>query len=104
MAETLGHHGRDEADRRAIRPDWTQVNWKKAERIVRNLRSRIYQAAKQQDWGKVRGLTQLLLRSSSNRLVSVRRVPQVNEGRNTPGVDGEVVTTPEQRGKLVDER
>ena len=36
-------------------------------------------------------------------LVSVRRLTQVNRGRHTPGIDGERVTTPEERAKLVDD-
>jgi RNA-directed DNA polymerase len=35
--------------------------------------------------------------------VSVRRLTQVNRGRQTPGIDGERVTTPEERAKLVDD-
>ena len=31
------------------------------------------------------------------------RVTQVNEGKNTPGIDGEVITTPEERAKLTDD-
>jgi RNA-directed DNA polymerase len=44
----------------------------------------------------------LLLRSYANRLVSVRRVTQVNQGRHTPGIDKVVIKTPEARGRLVD--
>jgi len=43
-----------------------------------------------------------MLRSYSNILMSVRRVTQVNAGKNTPGVDKLVVKTPAARGKLVD--
>jgi len=44
-----------------------------------------------------------MLRSYSNILVSVRRVTQVNKGKNTAGVDKVVVKTPKARGRLVDE-
>ncbi|TMC19189.1 MAG: group II intron reverse transcriptase/maturase, partial [Chloroflexi bacterium] len=37
-----------------------------------------------------------------NRLVSVRRVTQTNAVKNTPGVDGMVITTPQARAKLAD--
>jgi RNA-directed DNA polymerase len=43
-----------------------------------------------------------MLRSYSNTLLSVRRVTQVNAGRNTAGVDKLVIKTPEARGRLVD--
>jgi RNA-directed DNA polymerase len=82
---------------------WSQVDWKQAERRVQNLRSRIFRAAKEQRWKHVRHLTKLLLRSYANVLVSVRRITQVNRGRHTPGIDGERVTTPEERARLVDD-
>src|SRR5260370_17219110 len=44
-----------------------------------------------------------MLRSYSNILMSVRRVTQVNAGKNTPGVDKLVVKTPQARGRLVDD-
>jgi RNA-directed DNA polymerase len=43
-----------------------------------------------------------MLRSQANRLVSVRRVAQVNQGKRTPGVDRVLVKTPAARGQLVD--
>ncbi|MFC1714213.1 reverse transcriptase domain-containing protein [Candidatus Poribacteria bacterium] len=44
-----------------------------------------------------------MLRSYSNILVSVRRVTQINKGKNTPGVDKMLVETPTARSKLVDD-
>jgi len=83
--------------------DWNSVNWREANRNVRRLRQRIFRATQEQDWDKVQSLQRLLLRSRSNRLVSVRRVTQINQGKNTPGVDKLVVKTPGARGKLVDQ-
>jgi RNA-directed DNA polymerase len=82
--------------------NWTRVNWRKAERSVRNLRQRIFRATQQGDMRRVHALQKLLLRSYSNTLVSVRRVTQQNAGRYTPGVDKVVVKTPQARGRLVD--
>ena len=82
---------------------WHQIDWRKAARRVQSLRCRIFRATKEQRWKPVRHLTQLLLRSYANVLVSVRRITQVNHGRHTPGIDGERVTTPEERAKLVDD-
>jgi RNA-directed DNA polymerase len=42
------------------------------------------------------------LRSQANRQLSVRRGTQINQGKNTPGVDKVVVKTPATRGELVD--
>lgn len=44
-----------------------------------------------------------MLRSYSNRLTSVRRVTQQNQGRRTAGVDKVLVKTPAARGQFVDD-
>jgi len=82
--------------------NWSTVNWRQANQVVRNLRQRIFRASQQGDLKKVRSLQKLMLLSRSNTLVSVRRVTQINQGKNTPGVDKVVVKTPAARGKLVD--
>src|SRR5437899_1717669 len=82
--------------------DWNAINWRKANRAVRNLRHRIFRATQEGNWNKVRSLQKLMLKSYSNRLVSVRRVAQINAGKNTPGVDKLVIKTPAARGKMVD--
>ena len=84
------------------RTDWDAIDWRKADRLVRNLRHRIFRATQANDLRKVRSLEKLMLRSHSNILLSVRRVTQVNAGRHTPGVDKVVVKTPAARGALVD--
>jgi len=83
--------------------DWQRVNWRKAHRLVRNLRYRIFRAKRQNDLQRVRALQKLMLRSYANRLVSVRRVSQLNNGRNRAGVDNVVVKTAAARSALVDQ-
>ncbi len=73
--------------------EWNNVNWRRAFRIVRNLRQRIFKAAQKGQLKKVRSLQKLLMKSYSNILTSVRRVTQTNKGKNTPGVDGLTVKT-----------
>ncbi len=82
--------------------DWDAIHWRKANRTVRNLRQRIFRATQEGNLKKVRSLQKLMLKSYSNRLVSVRRVAQINAGKNTPGVDKLVLKTPAARGKMVD--
>src|SRR5258706_15664621 len=82
--------------------DWNAINWRKANRTVRTLRRRIFRATQESDQKKVRSLQKLMLKSYSNRLVSVRRVTQTNAGKNTPGVDKLVIKTPAARGRMVD--
>ena len=62
------------------RTDWDTVDWRKAQRLVRGLRQRIFRAARAGELRKVRSLQKLMLRSYSNILMSVRRVTQVNAG------------------------
>lgn len=82
--------------------DWNRVNWHYSNRVVRNLRQRIFRATREQNWKKVRSLQKLLMRCYSNILLAVRRVTQQNSGKHTPGVDKLLVLTPEARGALVD--
>ncbi len=82
--------------------NWNATNWRKANRTVRNLRHRIFRATQEGNLKKVRSLQKLMLKSYSNRLVSVRRVAQINAGKHTPGVDKLVIKTPAARGRMVD--
>jgi RNA-directed DNA polymerase len=80
--------------------DWDAIDWRGHEQNVRRLRQRIFKAAREQDWPKVRNLQKLMLRSRSNTLVSVRQVTQRNAGRKTAGIDGEVALTPGARAEV----
>jgi RNA-directed DNA polymerase len=80
---------------------WTDIDWKLAKKRVRNLRQRIYRATQKNQWNKVRSLMKLMLRSYSNLLLSVRRVTQENQGKQTAGIDGQTALTNDERVKLV---
>src|SRR5256885_6036577 len=96
MQELLSANGTEK------QTDWNAIDWRKANRIVRNLRHRIFRATQEGNYKKVHSLHQLMMKSYSDRLVSVRRVAQINAGKNTPGVDKLVIKTPEAPGKMVD--
>ncbi len=83
--------------------DWSQINWRSANKRVRNLRRRIFRATQCGQWNKVRSLMKLMLRSFSNLLLAVRKVTQVNQGKKTAGIDGQKVLTPKERVKFVHE-
>jgi hypothetical protein len=68
--------------------EWDAGDWQAHEQNVARLRQRIFTAARDGDWPKVRSLQKMMLRSWSNTLVSVRQVTQRNAGRMTAGVDG----------------
>jgi RNA-directed DNA polymerase len=82
--------------------DWDAIDWRAIEENVRRLRHRIFTASRAGDLKKVRNLQKLMLRSRANTLVSVRRVAQVNAGRKTPGIDGQVALFPEVRADLAE--
>jgi RNA-directed DNA polymerase len=83
-------------------PPWSGIDWAVAAEAVRRLQERIFRAAKDGDFGKVKNLQKLLVRSRSAKLLAIRQVTQQNRGRNTPGVDGVVCKTPKQRQALLD--
>ena len=83
--------------------DWSQVNWKKARKLVRNLRQRIFRARKFGQWKQLRRLQKLLRKCQSNLLLSIRQITQINTGKQTAGIDWEVINTPAQRVKLAKE-
>src|SRR5512140_39930 len=83
-----------------VLPAWDAIDWRTREEEVRRLRQRVFKAAQEQDWPRVRNLQKLMLRSRSNTLVSVRQVTQRNAGRRTAGIDGEVALTPEARADV----
>jgi RNA-directed DNA polymerase len=80
--------------------DWASIEWRTVEDDVRRLRQRIFTASQAGDLKRVRNLQKLMLRSRANALLSVRRVTQLNAGRATAGVDGEVVLQDRERAEL----
>lgn len=82
--------------------DWLAIDWQRVEDDVRRLRQRIFTASKAGDLKRVRNLQKLMLRSHANTLLSVRRVTQVNAGRKTAGIDGQVALSSQDRAELAD--
>lgn len=72
---------------------WQAIDWRAAERVVRGLQVRIAKAVKDGNWRKAKALQRFLTRSFYGRALAVRRVTE-NQGRRTPGVDGELWRTP----------
>ena len=80
---------------------WGDIDWRKVERYVFKLQTRIYAASRHGELKKVRKLQRTLMRSWSNRVLAVRRVTQDNTGKKTAGVDGVKSLSPVARFKLV---
>jgi RNA-directed DNA polymerase len=81
--------------------DWSHIQWQKVNKVVRNLRQRIFRARKLGNFKTLRSLQKLMQRSYANLLLSVRRITQTNKGKATAGIDKEIINTPEQRVILV---
>ncbi len=83
-----------------IAPDWSSIDWAKAEREVRRLQARIVKATQEGKWSKVKALQHLLTHSFSGKALAVKRVTE-NQGKHTPGVDGVTWNTPQAKIEAV---
>ena len=79
---------------------WDEINWSQLERDVRRLQGRIYRASKKDDKKGANNLMRLLARSESAKLLAIYIITQKNKGRTTPGIDGKVYLTSEDRMEL----
>lgn len=80
--------------------DWHSIDWATAHRTVRRLQTRIAKAVREGRWRKVKSLQWLLTHSFYGKTIAVKRVTE-NQGKKTPGVDGETWDTPELKAKVV---
>ena len=83
--------------------NWHTIRWINVNKQVNQLRRRIYRASARSDLKKARNLQKLMIKSFSNKLIAIRRVTQVNQGKRTPGVDKVVVSTAKERSWLLDQ-
>ena len=80
---------------------WDHINWSHCELKVRRLQARIVKATQEGRHGRVKALQWLLTHSFYGRALAVRRVTH-NRGKNTPGVDGAIWSTPASRYRAID--
>src|ERR1700723_4755393 len=80
---------------------WEQIDWSQCEQKVRRMQERIIKATQEGRHGKVKALQWLLTHSFHGRALAVKRVTH-NQGKNTPGVDGAIWSTPASRYKAID--
>ena len=79
---------------------WDSADWRKLSKWVWRTQQRIYRAASQGNKRLVRDLQRLLVRSRAARLLSIKKVTQINKGKRTAGIDGYKALTPQERVKL----
>jgi RNA-directed DNA polymerase len=80
--------------------EWHEIDWSQAHRNVRRLQARIVKATQEGRWGKVKSLQWLLTHSLSGKAIAVKQVTE-NQGKKTPGVDGETWSTPQAKTAAV---
>lgn len=76
---------------------WEDIDWQKVERSIFRKQNQMYRAALTSNIPEVRRLQRDLLRDPFARLLSVRRVTSENTGKNTPGVDREIIQNNKDR-------
>jgi reverse transcriptase-like protein len=80
--------------------DWRDTDWSACHRRVRSLQVRIVKAWQEGRRRKVKALQRMLTSSLSGKALAVKRVTE-NQGKRTPGVDGETWSTPDSKSKAV---
>src|SRR5579872_7338870 len=89
----------DSAASRSV-SEWDQIPWPIVHDRVRRLQTRIAQATRDQDWRRVKALQRFVVNSFSAKALAVKRVSE-NDGKRTPGVDGETWSTPEVKWQAI---
>ena len=79
---------------------WQQIDFKKADRRVKKLQKRIALAYGDNEMDKVVSLQHKMIHSFYAKALAVKRVTS-NKGNHTPGIDGVVWLTPEEKMEAV---
>ena len=79
---------------------WKTTDWKKAEKYVYKIQSRITKATKVGNWKLVKELQRMITHSYYSKLLAVKKVT-TNKGKKTPGVDNITWDTPSKKYKAV---
>ncbi len=79
---------------------WKTLPWKKFRRNLFRLQVRLWKAVRAEDKARARKLQKLILRSQSARLLAIRQVTQLNQGKKTAGIDGKASLSVKERFEL----
>ena len=88
------------SDAKKLSLKWKSIDWRKAEKEVNRLQTRIVKATQQKDWHTVKRLQYLITHSFYAKALAVRRVT-TNKGKKTPGVDKQLWNTPAEKMRAV---
>lgn len=79
---------------------WKDTSWHKLRKNLFRLQRRVWKAIREGDKKRALNLMKLILRSRSARLLAIRQVSQLNQGKKTAGVDGKKNLTFSERFEL----
>ena len=82
---------------------WSKLDWAGMEGSIRRMQFRIFKATREGDSKRAKHLMKLLARSWTAKVLAIRAVTQLNKGKVTPGIDGEVYLKDEDRMALARE-
>jgi len=84
------------------KPEWSwhQIDWSVTNQHVRRVQLRIAKATREGKTRRVKTLQRLLTHSFHAKALAVKRVTE-NQGKATPGVDGQTWSTPEDKFKAI---
>ncbi|PZQ24025.1 group II intron reverse transcriptase/maturase [Stenotrophomonas pavanii] len=85
-----------------VEQSWHAIDWRRVERNVRGMQTRIAKATQDGNWRRVKALQRMLSRSFCGKALSVRRVTE-NQGARTAGVDRELWNTPETKLEAINQ-
>ncbi len=80
---------------------WNKIPWKKLRKNLFRLQRRVYKAVRAGNKRKARSLQKLILKSTSAKLLAIRQVTQLNQGKKTAGIDGKKALTFKERFELL---
>ncbi len=79
---------------------WKNLPWRQLRKNLFRLQKRVWKAIREGDQKKALNLQKLILKSRSARLLAIRQVSQLNQGKKTAGVDGKKSLTFKERFEL----
>lgn len=79
---------------------WTNINWTEVQDNVRKLQHRIYKAKLSGNIQQLHWLQKRLINSKTSKLMAIRTVTTLNKGKDTAGIDKQIITDPNQKLKL----
>lgn len=79
---------------------WDSIDWNQVHRVVMRLQVRIAKATREGRWRKVKSLQWLMTHSYSAKKIAVKKIT-TNQGKRTPGVDGVLLKTSEDKANMV---